>query len=92
MMLDNCDISLRGILTIIKHRALFENTICVRNIPRPGSQRNLGSDTPLNLTEPGTHLSIFKNLSLEPIGHFTPAVHVALGTAFSFQRNFFPVE
>jgi len=73
-MLDKIDISLRGILTIIKHRALFENTTCVRNIPRPGSQRSLGSDIPWNITELGTYLNISETLSHEPIGRFTPAL------------------
>lgn len=79
-------------MTIIEQRALFENTICVRNILRNGSQRSLGSDLPLNLTELDTYLNVFKNLKLESIGHFPPAVHVALGIAFSFQRNLTPVE
>lgn len=43
------------------------------------------SDNALNLTGLGIYLDIFRNVSLKPIGHFSPAVHVALGALFSFQ-------
>lgn len=91
-MLGNCDNSLRAISTAIKHRALLESMGCVRNIPVPGSHRNLGSNNTLNLSGLGIYLDIFKNVSLKPIGHFSPAVHVALGSSFSLQKIFSPVE
>lgn len=88
LMLGNSDHSLRAIPTASKHRALLESMGCVRNILMPGSQRNLGSDNALNLTGLGIYLIVFKNESLKPIGHFSPA----LGTLFSFQKIFSAVE
>lgn len=87
-MLDNCDSSFRAIPTAIKHRALLESTGCVRSILMPGSQRNLGSDNPLNLTGLGIYLNIFKNVSLKPIGHFSPAVMWPWGHHSAFRGSF----